>query len=525
MDRWLDGWIVALTDGFGAPTGSQLVRGDFGRRGHDKYRLRSHPVSSSPTTQALSKSTTRWVVALTGIGSLMAALDTLVVSTALSTIRVNLHASVSQLEWTVNAYNLTFAVLLITGAALGDRLGRRRMFAAGVGLFAVASAACALAPDVGLLIVARAVQGAGAALLTPLALALLTAAFPPEKRGTAIGIFSAITGLAVASGPLVGGAVVQGISWEWIFWINVPIGLLAIPFILRKIPESFGADTALDVRGLGLVSVGALGIVWGLVRGNSVGWGSAEVVSALVLGSALLAAFIAWERRARAPMLPIEFFRSRSFSAGNAAIFLIFASLFGTVFFYAQLLQTGLGYGPLGAGLRLLPYTATFMTVAPVAGAMADRIGERPLMVTGLALQATGMAWLALIVTPGLAYTSMLAPFLVAGVGVSLAIPSAQNSVMASVSLKDLGQAAGANSMMRELGGVFGIAVAVAAFAAAGNYSSPAAFIDGFGPAIGVASGLAAVGAIVALGLPGRRTTTAQPLATTVPAVERDASS
>jgi MFS family permease len=224
-------------------------------------------------------------------------------------------------------------------------------------------------------------------------------------------------------------------------------------------------------------------------------------------------------------MLPIEFFRSRSFSAGNAAIFLIFASLFGTVFFYAQLLQTGLGYGPLGAGLRLLPYTATFMTVAPIAGAMADRIGERPLMVAGLALQAIGMAWLALIATPGLAYTSTLAPFIVAGVGVSLAIPSAQNSVLASVSLKDLGQAAGANSMMRELGGVFGIAVAVAAFAAAGSYASPAAFIDGFGPAIGVAAGLAAIGAIVALMLPGRRTTTPQTLATAVPAVECDASS
>jgi MFS family permease len=224
-------------------------------------------------------------------------------------------------------------------------------------------------------------------------------------------------------------------------------------------------------------------------------------------------------------MLPIEFFRSRSFSAGNAAIFLIFASLFGTVFFYAQLLQTGLGYGPLGAGLRLLPYTATFMTVAPIAGAMADRIGERPLMVAGLALQAIGMAWLALIATPGLAYTSMLAPFIVAGVGVSLAIPSAQNSVLASVSLKDLGQAAGANSMMRELGGVFGIAVAVAAFAAAGSYASPAAFIDGFGPAIGVAAGLAAIGAIVALMLPGRRSTTPQTLATAVPAVEGEAGS
>src|SRR5436309_7838826 len=181
-----------------------------------------------------AKSVTRWVVILTGIGSLMAALDTLVVSTALSKIRLSLGASIAQLEWTVNAYNLSFAVLLITGAALGDRYGRRKLYAVGLGLFAAASAACAVAPNVGSLIAGRAVQGAGSALLVPLGLALLSAAFPPERRGAAIGIFSAITGLSVASGPLVGGAIVQGISWEWIFWVNVPIGLLAIPLVLTR---------------------------------------------------------------------------------------------------------------------------------------------------------------------------------------------------------------------------------------------------------------------------------------------------
>ena len=336
------------------------------------------------STQMSTRAATAWVVALTGIGSLMAALDTLVVSTALSTIRLDLGASVEQLEWTVNAYNLSFAVLLITGAALGDRYGRRKLFAAGLGLFAVASAACALAPDVGWLIAARAVQGAGAALLMPLGLALLSAAFPPEKRGAAIGIFSAITGVAVASGPLVGGLVVEGISWEWIFWLNVPIGLLAIPFVLTRMKESFGPDTNLDIPGLGLVSAGALGIVWGLVRGNQAGWASAEVVGSLAVGALLVAVFVAWERRAREPMLPMHFFRSRAFSAGNTAIFFTFASLFGAVFFYAQLLQTTMGYSPLDAGLRLLPWTATFITVAPIAGALADRIGERPLMVSGL---------------------------------------------------------------------------------------------------------------------------------------------
>jgi EmrB/QacA subfamily drug resistance transporter len=468
----------------------------------------------------MSKRSTNWVLVLTGIGSLMAALDTLVVSTALSTIRLDLHASVEQLEWTVNAYNLSFAVLLITGAALGDRFGRRKLYAAGMALFAAASAASALAPDVGWLIAARAVQGAGSALIMPLGLALLSAAFPPEKRGAAIGIFSAITGLAVASGPLVGGAIVEGLAWQWIFWINVPIGLATIPFVLRKIDESYGSDTGLDIRGLTLITTGALAIVWGLVRGNQTGWDSVEVIASLIVGALLVAGFVAWERRAREPMLPMRFFRNRAFSAGNAAIFLTFAALFGAVFFYAQLLQTALGYGPLGAGLRLLPWTATFMTVAPIAGALADKIGERPLMVAGLSLQAAGMAWLALIAEPGMAYSQMLAPFIVAGVGVSMAIPSAQNSVVGSIGIDAIGKAAGANSMMRELGGVFGIAVVVAVFGAAGSYASPASFVDGFGPAIGVTAGLSLAGAIVGLALPGRREATAPALAVAVPAIE-----
>jgi EmrB/QacA subfamily drug resistance transporter len=364
------------------------------------------------------------------------------------------------------------------------------------------------------------VQGAGSALIMPLGLALLSAAFPPEKRGAAIGMFSAITGLAVASGPLVGGAVVEGISWEWIFWINVPIGLITIPLALTRMRESHGPDTSLDIPGLALVTGSALGLVWGLVRGNQAGWGSPEVVTALVAGGLLAAAFVAWELRARAPMLPMGLFRARAFSAGNAAIFLLFASLLSAVFFYAQLLQVGLGYGPLDAGLRLMPWTATFLTVAPVAGALADRIGERPLMVGGLSLQAIGMAWLALIAEPGMAYAQILAPFIVAGVGVSMAIPAAQNSVVGSVAMEAIGKAAGANSMMRELGGVFGIAVAVAVFAAAGSYASPPAFTDGFTPAILVAAGLSVAGAVAGLALPSRRPAAPRAAIGAVPAFE-----
>ena len=469
---------------------------------------------------APTRQSTRWVLALTGIGSLMAALDTLVVSTSLSTIRLDLGATVEELEWTVNAYNLSFAVLLMTAAALGDRFGRRRLYTVGLGVFVAASAACALAPDIGWLIGARAVQGVGAAFVATLGLALLSAAFPPEKRGAAIGVFSAVTGIAVASGPLVGGAVAEGLAWEWIFWLNVPIGLVAIPLVLTRMDESFGADTALDIRGVALITGGALGTVWGLVRGNSAGWGSPEVVGALALGALLVAAFVAWELRARRPMLPMRFFRSRAFSAGNAAIFFTFASLFGGVFFFAQLLQTTLGYGPLDAGLRLMAWTITFITVAPVAGALADRFGERPFLVGGLTLQAAGLFWIALIAEPGLGYSELILPFVVAGVGVSMAIPAAQNSVVGSVADADLGKAAGANSMMRELGGVFGIAVLVAVFAGAGSYATPAAFTDGFAPAIAVGAGLSLAGAAAAAALPGRRQATEPGLGSPLPAFE-----
>jgi EmrB/QacA subfamily drug resistance transporter len=455
----------------------------------------------SPTTDNTS-SARAWVVVLTAIGSFMGAIDTLVVSTALPTIRLDLDASVSQLEWTVNSYNLAFAVMLVTAAALGDRFGRRRLYAVGLVGFALASVASALSPNVGWLIASRAVQGVAAAFMMSLGLALLSAAFPPERRGTAIGLFSAVTGIAVASGPIVGGAVVNGLDWTWIFWINVPIGLVAAPLVLARMRESFGPDTALDLPGLGLVSAGAFGIVWGLVRGNSAGWDSAEIVGALAAGVLLIASFVAWETRTSKPMIPMSFFRSRGFTAGNIAIFMVFGSLFAEVYFFSQFLQNGLGYDVLEAGLRLMPWTGTFLLVGPVAGAMTDRIGERPLMVTGLLLQAGATLWIALIASPDLAYWQFVIPMVIAGIGISMAIPSAQNSVLGSVSQEAVGKAAGTNSVMRELGGVFGIAVAVAVFAGAGSYASPQAFTDGFGPAAGVAAALALVGAIAGSFLP-----------------------
>jgi EmrB/QacA subfamily drug resistance transporter len=455
--------------------------------------------------QTAAGSAPRWALGLASAGSFMVVLDLMVVATALSSIRRDLGASIDQLEWTINAYTLTFAVLLMTAAALGDRFGRRRLFAAGLGLFAAASAACALAPAIGWLIAARAVQGAGAALVMPLALALLNAAFPPERRGWALGVFGGVTGLAALVGPVLGGAITQGISWPWIFWLNVPIGLLAILLVLARVEESYGPRARLDLPGLALGTGAALGLVWGLVRASAAGWGSPGAVAALLGGALLVAAFIAWERRARAPMLPMRLFGSRAFSAGNAVSFFLNASLTGAVFFMAQFQQTGLGQGPLDAGLRLLPWGILPFLVAPRAGALADRIGERPLIVAGLLLQAAAMGWIAVIARPGLAYVTMAAPMIISGFGIALAIPAVTKSVVGSVAPGDIGKASGAFSTMRQLGGAFGVAALVAVFSSAGSYASARAFSDGFVPAIGIAAGLSLAGAVAGLALPRRR--------------------
>ncbi|HEX4093767.1 MAG TPA: MFS transporter [Trebonia sp.] len=449
-----------------------------------------------------------WALALASVASFMVVLDMLVVSTALNTIRRDLAASIAQLEWTVNAYTLTFAVLLMTASAIGDRFGRRRVFAAGLALFTVASAGCALAPGAGSLIAARAVQGAGAAMVMPLALAVLNAAVPAHRRGWAMGIFGAVTSLAVVVGPVLGGAITQGIAWQWIFWLNVPIGLVAIALVLRRLDESHGPRAALDLPGLGLGTGAALGLVWGLIRGSSAGWGSPEVVAALAGGAALIVAFARWERRAAAPMLPMGLFAARGFSAGNAVTLFLNASTTGAVFFMAQFLQVGLGLDPLQAGLRLLPWGLAPLLIAPRAGRLADRIGDRPLIVSGLALQGAALAWIAIIATPHESYPGMIAPLFISGAGLGLAIPAVTKAVVGSVPPADIGKASGAFSTMRQLGGAFGVAILAAVFAAAGSYASAAAFSRGFAPAMAAAASLALAGGLIALALPGRQTRT-----------------
>jgi EmrB/QacA subfamily drug resistance transporter len=453
----------------------------------------------------------KWVLGLTSVASLMVALDVLVVSTALGTIRQHLHASIGQLEWTGNAYALSFAVLLMTAAAVGDRFGWRRLFAIGLGLFVAASVACALATSVGWLIAARAIQGASGAIVQPLAISMLSAALPPERRGQAIGIFGGITGLAVLGGPVLGGAITQGLAWQWVFWLNVPIGLLAIPLVLARMQETYGPRAKRDIAGLALVTGAALGIVWGLVRANSAGWDSLEVLGTLAGGVALSVAFVLTELRITEPMLPMRLFRSRTFATGNAANFLMFGVLISAVCFMAQFQQLALHQSPLHAGLRLVPWTGTVFVIAPLAGRMVDRIGERPFVVVGLLMQAAGLAWVALIARTGLPFAQMIPPLAIAGAGISMAIPATQNAIMSAVAPADIGKASGTFSSTRQLGAAFGLAIVVAAFAGAGSYATPASFSAGFGPAIGVAASLSLAGAIAGLGLQMRPAQAAVP--------------
>ena len=343
-------------------------------------------------------------LAIASVAIFMVTLDNLVVTTALPSIRRDLGASLEDLEWTVNAYTLAFAVFLLTGAALGDRFGRRRMFLIGIGVFTAASAFAALAPSTDALIAARAIQGLGGAIVAPLTLTLLSEAFPAEKRGLALGIWSGIGGLAVAMGPLVGGAIIESISWQWIFWVNVPVGLALLPLARRGLAESHGPAGRLDLPGVGLATAGLLGIVYATVEGNSLGWGSATVVGSYLAGAALLVAFALWERRSPAPMLPLRFFRSRAFSATSVVSLAMSFGIFGSIFLLAQFFQTVWGYGPLEAGLRTLPWTGMPMLVAPIAGALSDKIGSRPLMAAGLGLQAVAIVWLAAITSTTVAY-------------------------------------------------------------------------------------------------------------------------
>jgi EmrB/QacA subfamily drug resistance transporter len=444
----------------------------------------------------------RWVLAIASVASLMVVLDALVVSTALTAIKGDLGASITELEWTVNAYGLSFAVLLMTSAAAGDRWGRRRVFTAGVTVFALASLVCAVAPNVQTLIAGRVLQGVGAAFIMPLALALLAAAFPPDLRPRALGVFASVSGVAVPLGPLLGGAVVEGISWPWIFWINVPVGAVLVYFALTRTDESHGPDPAIDLPGLVLVTVGSFGLVWALVQGNSAGWTSLTVTAPLLVALLAIGAFVGWQRRAGHPMLPLHLFRSRRFAAGNAVIFFHWGSALGAVFFMAQFLQAGLGYGPLVAGLALAPWGLTTAVVPQLAGRLVGRFGERPFIVAGLGLHSAAMLWIALVADPAVGYWAIVVPLVLSGTGIAMCLPAVQSAVLTSVEPRFIGKASGAFSAMRQLGGAFGVAILVVAFSSAGSYASSATFTNGFTAAVVASAALAVAGVLAGSVIP-----------------------
>jgi EmrB/QacA subfamily drug resistance transporter len=454
-----------------------------------------------------AKTRTIWTFAITSAAVFMATLDNLVVTTALPVIREDLHATVESLEWTVNAYTLTFAVLLLTGAALGDRFGRRRMLAVGLAIFTVSSAAAALAPSAGVLIAARAAQGVGGAIITPLTLTILSAGVPANRRGAFIGAWSGIAGLAVAFGPLVGGAVESGISWHWIFWLNVPIGIVLIPLVLRRLDETYGPAAKLDLTGLALASTGLTGIVWGLVRGHGQGWTSPEIVISLVAGALVFALFVLWELRTAEPMLPMRFFQNRVFTLANVASLLMFFGMFGSIFLLSQFFQTVQGYSPIGSGLRILPWTIMPMFVAPIAGALSDRIGGARLMGIGLTLQAGGLGSLAAISTPTTPYWHLVVPFMVSGIGMAMFWAPVANVVLAAVRPEEEGKASGAQNAIRELGGVFGVAVLASVWSHYGSYSTGQSFVDGMVPALWIGAVVVFLGAVAAFLIPSRKRT------------------
>ncbi|MFF4034884.1 DHA2 family efflux MFS transporter permease subunit [Streptomyces sviceus] len=462
----------------------------------------AHQPQAAPTAR---RGGAVWALVITSVAGFMAALDNLVVTTALPSIRDDLGGALHDLEWTVSAYTLTFAVLLMTGAALGDRFGRRRLFLTGLTIFTGASAAAALAPGIDSLIAARAVQGVGAAIMMPLTLTLLTAAVPVARRGMAYGIWGAVNGLAVASGPLIGGSLTEHISWQWIFWLNVPLGVALLPLARLRLAESHGTGARLDIPGTLLASGGLFGIVYGLVRGPSDGWTDSVVLLALFTGAALLAAFVLYSTRAKNPMLPMRLFRSRAFSGINAASLLMFLGMFGSIFLLSQYMQGVLGYSPTEAGLRMLPWTGMPMLVAPIAGILSDRIGGRPVVATGLFFQAAGLAYMASVVTVDASYAAQLPGLILSGIGMALFFAPASNLVMSSVLPKEQGIASGANNALREVGGALGIAVMASIFSSQGGYDSGQSFVDGLRPALVTGAAVVALAGVAALLIPSRK--------------------
>ncbi len=441
----------------------------------------------------------------------MSTLDNLVMTNALPTIRGDLNASVEELQWFVNAYTLSFASFILMAAALGDRFGRRTVFVAGIVVFTLASVYSALSTEPWMLILGRAVQGFGAAAIMPLSLTLLVGSVSTRMRPLAIGIWGGISGLGVALGPLIGGAVVEGFSWEAIFWINIPVGIIAVPLALAALPNTFGARVRADIVGLLLVAIGVLALVFGIVRGNDAGWDSLEVMGSLGLGVVLIAAFIGWENRSAAPLLPLRLFRDRSFTVANIVGLTFSFGIFGAIFILIQYLQVVQGYTPLQAGVATMPWTMAPMVIAPLAGFVAPRVGTRILIIVGLSLEAIALGWLGLVMSATTPYLEMLPAFVIAGIGMGLVFAPLSTAVLATMKQDDHAKASGTNSTLREIGVALGIAVLTAVFVGAGGSLTPTGYVDAAIPAILVGAGALALSALIAAALPAGRTSRVSP--------------
>ena len=447
-----------------------------------------------------------WVaIVAASLPMFMATLDNLVMTSALPVIQADLGSSVGQLSWFMNAYTLTFATFMLPAATLGDRLGRRRMMLAGVAVFTLASIASALSTSSEALIAARAVQGLGAAAIMPLSLTLLAAAVPPAMRAAAIGIWGGVSGLGVALGPVIGGAVVEGVSWQAIFWLNVPVALVAIPLLLVAIPESKGAWQKLDPFGVLLLGGAVFLGIWGIVHGNDDGWSDPRVLGPLVLSGLLLPAYVLWARGRAHAVLPLRLFSARKFTVANVIFLMFTLGMFGTVFLLAQYLQVVQGYSPLEAGIRTLPWTAAPMVVAPIAGALVGRLGYRALLFTGLVLQTVSLVWFAVITENGSSYSSFLVPLVLAGVGMGLVFAPGASMVLDGLPDSDFAIASSANSTIREFGVALGIAVLVAVFLGNGGQITPTGYDGAIGPALLTGAAAVAVAAVASLFAPGRK--------------------
>jgi EmrB/QacA subfamily drug resistance transporter len=444
--------------------------------------------------------TQRRTIAITGAALFMVVLDNLIVASTLPAIQESLGASLESLEWVLNAYILAFGVLMLTAAALGERYGRRRVFIAGVVLFTVSSAAGAVAPNVETLIAARAVEGIGGAMVTPLTLTLLTAAFPAERRSAALGAWSSIAGIGVAAGPIAGGALTSALSWHWIFWVNVPIGIVVAILAPRMLAESRGRHERLDLGGLAFASTGLFALIFATVRANEAGWMSPQTLGLYAAGTALLAAFIRWEGRSDHPMVPLRLFSSSEFSGANIANFLLAVSMFAGFVMVVQFFASVRGEAPIEVGVHSLFWTAGPMIVSPYAARWGRSRGALPVATLGMALIGLGMLSLALVVHPS-AGALTLAPALVAvGVGIGLVLPNIVSIALAAVPEADMGKASGVLNTARQAGAVVGVTVGIAVFQAAGG-AGASATTDGIRAALLVAAASAGAGTLaVALG-------------------------